>query len=117
MPRRRVGSEGIAPPLLISALDGGERSASRPGSFTPEERAPRRPLDKRLGGPQSRSERYGEKKILPLPGIELRPSSPYPVFRPAPNNSIQLFIINVPCQQLNANYRHSTVYILVIQYS
>jgi hypothetical protein len=30
------------------------------------------------------------------------------------NNSIQLFIINVPCQQLNANYRHSTVYILVI---
>jgi hypothetical protein len=32
-------------------------------------------------------------------------------------NSIQFFIINVPCQQLNANYRHSTVYILVIQYS
>jgi hypothetical protein len=33
------------------------------------------------------------------------------------NNSIQFFIIYVPSQQLNANYRHSTVYILVIQYS
>jgi hypothetical protein len=31
------GSGGIAPLLLISALDGGQRSASRPDSFTPGE--------------------------------------------------------------------------------
>jgi hypothetical protein len=37
---------------LTSALVGGEWSASRPGRFTPWH-----PLDRRLGGPQSRSER------------------------------------------------------------
>jgi hypothetical protein len=30
----------MAPPFLISALDGGEWSASRPGCFTPGETAP-----------------------------------------------------------------------------
>jgi hypothetical protein len=29
-----------------------------------------------LGGPQSRYGRYGEENILPLPGIEARPSRP-----------------------------------------
>jgi hypothetical protein len=33
-------SEGIAPPLLTSALDGGEWSASRLCHFTPRETAP-----------------------------------------------------------------------------
>jgi hypothetical protein len=32
----------------------------------------RYPLDKRLGGPQSRSGRRGKKKNLPLSGIEPR---------------------------------------------
>jgi hypothetical protein len=35
-----MGSGGIAPPFLTSALDGGEWSVSRPCRFTPEERAP-----------------------------------------------------------------------------
>jgi hypothetical protein len=34
------GSGVIAPQFLTSALDGGELSASRPGRFTPVERAP-----------------------------------------------------------------------------
>jgi hypothetical protein len=34
------GSGGIVPYSLISALDGGEWSASRPGHFTPREKAP-----------------------------------------------------------------------------
>jgi hypothetical protein len=34
------GSGCIAPNILVSALDGGERSASRPCRFTPRERAP-----------------------------------------------------------------------------
>jgi hypothetical protein len=57
---------------LTSALDGGEWSASRPGRFTPRERAPWCPLDRRLGGPQSRSRHGGEEKNShPLPGLEL----------------------------------------------
>jgi hypothetical protein len=32
----------------------------------------RSPLDRKLGEPQSRCERYGEEKHLPLPGIEAR---------------------------------------------
>jgi hypothetical protein len=53
--------------FLTSALDGGVRSASRPGALPPEERAPRYPLDRRLGGPQSRSGHGGEQKKIPTP--------------------------------------------------
>jgi hypothetical protein len=35
-----LGSADIAPRTLTSALDGGECSTSRPGRFTPKERAP-----------------------------------------------------------------------------
>jgi hypothetical protein len=48
----------------ISALDAGDWTASRSGLITPGERAPRYPLDRKLGGPQSRSGQCGEEKIL-----------------------------------------------------
>jgi hypothetical protein len=55
---------------LTSALDEGEWSASRPGRFTPRE-STWHPLDRRLGGPQSRSGRGGEKENSQAPpGIE-----------------------------------------------
>jgi hypothetical protein len=54
----------IDPPFLTWVLDGGEWSASQPGRFTTGGKIPRYPLDRRLVGPQSRSERYGEEKIL-----------------------------------------------------
>jgi hypothetical protein len=62
-PRREDvwGSGGMAPPFMKSALNGGEWSASRPCRFTPGKR-PRYPLCRRLGGPQTLSERYGEEK-------------------------------------------------------
>jgi hypothetical protein len=42
-----------------------------PRSLYPQGKSPRYPLDRRLGGPQSRSERGGEEKNpQPLPGIE-----------------------------------------------
>jgi len=42
--------------LLISALDGGEQSASCPGQFIyPWGKCPWYPLDRELGGPQSQS--------------------------------------------------------------
>jgi hypothetical protein len=50
--------------FLTSALDGGEWSAPRPCRFTPGERVPGFPLDRRLGGPQNRSGQCGEVKIL-----------------------------------------------------
>jgi hypothetical protein len=34
------GSEGVDPPFLMSALDGGDLSASCPGRFTSRDRAP-----------------------------------------------------------------------------
>jgi hypothetical protein len=49
------GSRGdIAPSFITSVLDDGEWSDSRPCCFTTGERVPV-PLDRRLGGPQSRS--------------------------------------------------------------
>jgi hypothetical protein len=50
--------------FLTSALLGGEWSTSRPGRFTPRGKSPLYPLDRRLGGPHSRSGRFGEEKIL-----------------------------------------------------
>jgi hypothetical protein len=56
---------------LTSVLDGGEWSASRPGRFTPRGKSPWYPLDRRLGGPQTRSGRSGEEKNSQTPpGIE-----------------------------------------------
>jgi hypothetical protein len=56
---------------LTSALDPCKWSSSRAGRFTPKERVPRYPLDRRLGGPQSRSGHGGEKKnSQPLSGLE-----------------------------------------------
>jgi hypothetical protein len=61
--------------FLTLTLDGGERPASRPGRFTPRERAPWYPLDRRLGGPQSQSGHdVEEKNSQPLPGFEPRSS-------------------------------------------
>jgi hypothetical protein len=54
---------------LTSALDGNEWLASRPGRFTPGAISHRYPLDRRLGGPRSRS---GEEKNLALSGIKPR---------------------------------------------
>jgi hypothetical protein len=47
--------------FLSLALNGLRCSSSRPGRFTRRGRSPRNPLDRRLGGPQNRSWRRGEK--------------------------------------------------------
>jgi hypothetical protein len=68
---KAYGSGCIDPLFLTSALVGGEWSTSRPGRFTPRGKSPRYPLDRRLGGPQSRSGRSGEEKILSPTGTRL----------------------------------------------
>jgi hypothetical protein len=57
---------GIAPTFLSSALDGGEWSASRTLY----------PLDRMLGGPQSRSGSCGNEKNHALPEFETWSSNP-----------------------------------------
>jgi hypothetical protein len=47
---------------LTSALDGGEWSSSRAGRFSPQGENPWYPMDRKLGGPLSRSGRGGEEK-------------------------------------------------------
>jgi hypothetical protein len=64
---------GIAPSFSTSALDRGELSASRPGRFIPEERAPG---SRWIGGwvdPRASLDDVERRKILPLPRLELRP--------------------------------------------
>jgi hypothetical protein len=51
-----LGSGGTAPRILTLALDGGELSVSQPDRFTPG--------TPWTGGPQSRSRRGGEEKII-----------------------------------------------------
>jgi hypothetical protein len=65
------------PQLLISALDGGELSASRRGHFTPGEIAPGTHW---IGGWAGRCRE--EKNLLLLPGIEPWSSSLQPITIP-----------------------------------
>jgi hypothetical protein len=60
-PWRHMGGEEVysSYSFLTSALDGGEWSASHPGCALPPGKEPRYPLDRRLGGPQSRSGHRG----------------------------------------------------------
>jgi hypothetical protein len=61
----------MAPPFLISALDEGGWSDSRPCHATHWETACGTLC---FGGPQSRSRRYGvERSAFPFPGIESLP--------------------------------------------
>jgi hypothetical protein len=65
---KAIGGGGIAP-LLTTALDRGEWSASLQRLLYPQGKSARYPLDKRLSGPQSRSGHCGEEKnLLPPPG-------------------------------------------------
>jgi hypothetical protein len=68
---------------MTSALVGGKWSASRPCRFTPGERAPRYPLNKRLVDPRAGLDNVEKRKLLTLPGLELRPLG-----RPARSQSL-----------------------------
>jgi hypothetical protein len=63
----------MAPPFLNMALDGGEWSASRPGRFTPGERAPYTHWIGGWVGPRAGMDDVDDRKFLTLPGLEHRP--------------------------------------------
>jgi hypothetical protein len=77
--------------FMTSALDGGERSASRPGrAFTPGERTPGTHCTGGWVGPRAGLDTEPREKILlPLPGIEPRSSG-----RPA--RSQTLYCLSYP---------------------
>jgi hypothetical protein len=71
-----LGSGVIVPPFYTSAVHGGQWSASCTCRFSVG-KEPRYTLERRLGGPHSRSECCGVKKnLLLVKGIEHLPSSP-----------------------------------------
>jgi hypothetical protein len=74
-----MAGEGVAPTFLISAIDGNEWSATRPGIFISGERDPNTNW---IGGWVGPIASLKKKKILPLPEIKPRPSSPKPVAVP-----------------------------------
>jgi hypothetical protein len=59
--------------FLTSALVGCEWSASRPGRFTPGEKAPGANWIGGCVGPRTGLDNVERRKILPLEGLELRP--------------------------------------------
>jgi hypothetical protein len=61
-------SGGVAPPFLMSTLDGGEWSHLHAPVAFPLENHPRYPMDRRKAGPQNRPGRH-EEKNLALTGI------------------------------------------------
>jgi hypothetical protein len=62
--------------FLTSLLDGSQWSASRLGSFTPEESALATHYIRGWLGPIAGLDTVEQKKSLPLPGIEPLPSNP-----------------------------------------
>jgi hypothetical protein len=86
--------------FLTSALVGGEWSASRPGRFTPGERAPGTHW---IGGwvdPRAGLDDVEKRKILTLPGLELRPlgrpasrQSLYRLLYPGSDDTICTFLL------------------------
>jgi hypothetical protein len=76
MPLRRIGEWSYSSThSLTSALDGGEWSASRPGRFTPWERAPGTPWIGGWVGPRAVLDAVVKRKI-PSPRREPNPRTP-----------------------------------------
>ena len=69
--RAHRGSRGIA--FMITVLEGGEGTESRPGRSLPQGKT-QYPLYRRLGGPQGRSGQVG--KVSPPPGFDPRTVQP-----------------------------------------
>jgi hypothetical protein len=69
--------------FFTSTLFGGEWSASRPGRFTPQERAPGIHWEGSWVGPSAGLDYVEKGKFLTLPGLELRPLG-----RPARSQSL-----------------------------
>jgi hypothetical protein len=76
---KTLGGGGTDSSILTPTLDPGKRASLSPVRFIAGERATV-PTEVRLGGPQSHCRCYGVvANLLPLPIIEQRPFSSYPI--------------------------------------
>jgi hypothetical protein len=91
-----MGSGGIAPPSLTSALDEGEWSASRPGRFTTWERAPDTHWIRGWVDPRVSLERCGDEKIFAPSGFEPGPSRPWPYRLSYPDSCLIIILTDLP---------------------
>jgi hypothetical protein len=82
--------------FLVSAIVGGEWSASRPVRFTPRERAPGTDWIGGWVGPRAGLDEMGRRKMLHLPRLELRP----PPCGPARSQSLYRLPCNI-CERMN----------------
>jgi hypothetical protein len=74
-----LGSDGTAPRILNLGTRWRWVVSFTPWPLYPQRKSPWYPLNRRLGGTQSRFERSGEEKnSQPLPGIEPPSPSPHP---------------------------------------
>jgi hypothetical protein len=76
-----MGTGGITLPFFISAVDGGEWPASRPGRFTPAERTPA-PTAQEVGCAPQPVWTLWRRELLALPEIEPRLTSQWLVAIP-----------------------------------
>jgi hypothetical protein len=67
-----LGVDALINVFLPSALDGSDWSASRPGRFTPGERAPGTHCIGGWASPRSGLDDMEKRKFLTLPGLELK---------------------------------------------
>jgi hypothetical protein len=74
--KTNAGSGGIALRILDLCKRWRWAVSFTPQPLYPRGKSPRYPLDRRLGGPQSRSGHSGKETNLTLPGIEPRASDP-----------------------------------------
>jgi hypothetical protein len=93
-PLRRLGKRMYSSySFTTSAIDGVSGQGHAPAALYPWRKDPRYPLDRKLGGPQSRSGHRGlRKNPLPLQGIE--PRSPC-----RPDRSQTLYYLSYPAPQ------------------
>jgi hypothetical protein len=78
--------------FLTSALIGAEQSASHPCHISPRGNSPRYPLDRRLGGTQSRSRLRAEEKVLTIQDSNSHPSVFQPVASRYTDYTIPVFV-------------------------
>jgi hypothetical protein len=76
MPWRRVGEWNIFPPFLISTLGRRWVVSFTPLPLYPRGNSLRYPLYRRVGGPKSRTGRYGEETNI-LPPLGIQPTETY----------------------------------------
>jgi hypothetical protein len=107
------GSGGIAPPFLTSVLDGDDCSASCPGPFTPIGRAPGTNWLGDWVGHRTGQDKVKTRKIMPLPGLELRTLGCPVCVSPVQSSKFLLVLASKVVLGFRCYFNILTLYILI----